>query len=105
VFFNDGVLFALDATYGVGWYATTSPAVDAQFALSEYLPNSGMTAKTFSMGSTAPYPLIWENCGFAQDPATFVWDEDTGNIYVVFDGNQNQGTNHEPMILGLVSPP
>ncbi|KUJ09827.1 uncharacterized protein LY89DRAFT_788072 [Mollisia scopiformis] len=105
VFFSDGVLFALDPTYGIGWYATTSPAVDAPFALSEYLPNSGLTAKTFSMGANYPYALSWDNCGFSDSPATFVWDEDVGEIFVVFDGNENQGVNHENMILGLVPVP
>lgn len=105
VFFANGVLFALDQTFGIGWYATSSPPVDAVFALQLYTPASGLTAKTFSMGAAWPYPLTWENCGFTESPATFLWDEDTGTIYVVFDGNENQGTNHEPMVLGLVAPP
>lgn len=102
MFLADGILFASDPTYGIGWYATTSPAVDAPFALSEYVPNSGLTAKTFSFGNSFPYALTWDNCGFSQSPATFVYDEDVAQVFVVFDGNTTQGAYSEPMILGIV---
>ena len=51
------------------------------------------------MAPTSPPTLMWENCGFEGGAAEFVLDQDNGLVYVVFDGNENQGTSHIPIYL------
>jgi hypothetical protein len=96
-FFVDGTLVAADPIFIYGWYTTTNPAVDAPLALGEYLPEAGLTARTFSWASTTPPTLVWENCGFQGGAAQFVLNQDNGLIYAVFDGNVNQGSNPLPI--------
>lgn len=98
-FFVEGTVVATDPIFIYGWYSTTNPPVNAPLALGEYLPEAGLTARSFSWAPTSPPTLVWENCGFRGGAATFVLDQDTSLVYTVFDGNANQGPSHIPVYL------
>lgn len=104
---GDGVLFSQNTGNGYGWFTADIPAVNKLFAISAYDQNSGKTARTFSFqGSLAkrtaapmPMALLWDNCGFYEGSASFVYDSAEYNVYVIFDGVTNLGANRQKAYL------
>ncbi|CZR52272.1 uncharacterized protein PAC_02149 [Phialocephala subalpina] len=105
VFFVDGGLAAADPIFIYGFYAANQVAnvapYNEPFQLMEYLPNAGLITNTFTMTTTTPPLLMWQNC-FDSSAAEWVLDSTTGNIYVVFNGNGAIGPLPVPISLALI---
>ncbi|KAE8453269.1 hypothetical protein EG329_011336 [Mollisiaceae sp. DMI_Dod_QoI] len=86
VFFYDGILFALDPNFGVGWYATTIVTGDAAFALQQYSSISTSIARTFTTVPNSPLSLAWVNCAFDNPNVVFVFNAVDSLVHSIFGG-------------------
>lgn len=104
VFFYDGVIYALDNNFGVGWYGTVVTQGETAFALEQYYSSSQSIARTF-IASGTPLELSWNDCQFGNPIAIWALNVVDGLIHTFFNGSPAPPADVEVVTLLLIEVP
>ncbi|KUJ12335.1 uncharacterized protein LY89DRAFT_205961 [Mollisia scopiformis] len=96
VFFYDGVLFALDTAFGVGWYGMELSEATMPFALEQYSSSSQSIARTFTTVGSSPPTLAWNNCQFQNENVTWTLNESDGVVSAWFSDSDSNSFGLKP---------
>jgi hypothetical protein len=103
VFFYEGILFALDPDFGVGWYGTESFTSETAFALEQYSSTSPAVARTFATLPTSPLQLVWNNCMFENSNVIWALNVVDGLVHTWFSGTPQPPSDVEIVTLVLTT--